>query len=60
MPMYVLCPKCHGQRTIACPACSGRGGRSFSGVIIVSAHNATEAVDVAARFVAVQRKLSQT
>jgi hypothetical protein len=34
MPTYVLCPKCHGQRTIACPSCSGLGGRSFSGVVI--------------------------
>jgi hypothetical protein len=34
MPMYVLCPKCHGQRTVVCPTCSGLGGRSYSGIII--------------------------
>ena len=34
MTTQVLCPKCHGQRTVACPACSGLGGRSFSGIII--------------------------
>src|SRR5262249_35638730 len=30
----VLCPKCHGQRTMACPACNGLGGKCFAGVII--------------------------
>jgi hypothetical protein len=34
MPTRTLCPKCHGQRTIACPVCSGSGGRCSAGVII--------------------------
>jgi hypothetical protein len=34
MPTRSLCLKCHGQRTIACPICSGSGGRSFAGVVI--------------------------
>jgi hypothetical protein len=34
MPTRTLCPKCHGQRTCSCPACSGSGGRAFAGVII--------------------------
>jgi hypothetical protein len=34
MPTRTLCPKCHGQRTIACRACGGSGGRSFKGVVI--------------------------
>jgi hypothetical protein len=27
------CPKCHGQRTVACPVCGGSGGRAFAGVV---------------------------
>src|SRR5262245_10363088 len=34
MPTRRLCPKCHGQRTISCPACSGLGGRCFAGVVV--------------------------
>jgi hypothetical protein len=40
MPTRTLCPKCHGQRTIACPICSGAGGKCFAGV---SAGSAMEA-----------------
>ena len=34
MPTRTLCPKCHGQRTVACPVCGGSGGKAFAGVII--------------------------
>jgi hypothetical protein len=34
MPTKILCPKCHGQRTIACPVCGGAGGKCFAGVVI--------------------------
>src|SRR6185437_15527458 len=34
MPNRVLCPKCHGQRTISCSACQGSGETSFGGITI--------------------------
>jgi len=34
MPDRVLCPKCHGQRTISCPACRGRGKKLIAGIPI--------------------------
>jgi hypothetical protein len=34
MPTRTLCPNCHGQRTVVCPAWSGSGGNAFAGVVI--------------------------
>ena len=35
MPDKVLCPKCHGQRTTACPACNGSGDGIAMYVVVV-------------------------
>jgi DnaJ-class molecular chaperone len=34
MPNKVLCPKCHGQRTVSCGACHGSGKTSVAGITI--------------------------
>jgi DnaJ-class molecular chaperone len=34
VPNKVLCPKCHGQRTITCLVCRGTGKRSIAGIAI--------------------------
>ena len=34
MPNRVLCPKCHGQRTVGCFACHGRGKGSTLGITV--------------------------
>ena len=59
MPTRTLCPKCHGQRTIACPACSGVGAPSQASSS-ASAGSVMEAANVAVMSVAVQQKLNPT
>src|SRR5215831_2018783 len=63
MTTRTLCPKCHGQRTVACTVCSGSGGRCVARVVIgicAQCHGSMEAADVAVMFVAVQQKLNET
>jgi hypothetical protein len=58
MPTKTLCPKCHGQRTITCPVCSGSGGTCFAGVVVGICGQCHGAANVAATFAAVQQRLS--
>jgi len=58
MPDRVLCPKCHGQRTVFCPACRGNGKQLIAGVSSGDCSecngtaNVTEPVNAVVMFVA--------
>jgi hypothetical protein len=58
MPTKLLCPKCHGQRTVSCSPVVALVAGASPGSWSVSAGNAMEAANVGVTFAAVQQKLN--